>query len=91
MALGLGVGYLTLSVVTAVLCVRDMDRRGHAGELYGVVTLFVLPLGLGLWALDRRRSAPPRAMDGHRSQRIGAGDSHPARPSRVGDPRRSPP
>jgi hypothetical protein len=51
-----GLTYLAASVVLAVACARDMDRKGRNGELYAIVTLFVLPLGLGLWALDRRRS-----------------------------------
>jgi len=55
----IGVAYLAASVVLAVLCARDMGRRGRDGELYAVVVLFVLPLGLGLWALDRRARAAP--------------------------------
>jgi hypothetical protein len=55
---GIGVAYLAASVLLAVLSARDMDRRGHHGEVYGVVTLFVLPLGLAMWALDRRRTPP---------------------------------
>lgn len=55
---GVGAGYLLASVLLAVLSARDMDRRGHKGELYGIVTLFVLPLGLAMWALDRRRPPP---------------------------------
>jgi hypothetical protein len=35
-----------------------MDRRGHKGEVYALAVLFVLPIGLVLWALDRRR--PPQ-------------------------------
>ena len=53
----IGVAYLVASVVLAGLCARDMGRRGRDGELYAVVVLFVLPLGLGLWALDRRARA----------------------------------
>lgn len=53
--MAVGLAYLAASVILAVLCARDMDRRGHAGEMYALVTLFVLPVGLGLWALDRRR------------------------------------
>jgi hypothetical protein len=45
-------------VAAAVLVARDMDRRGHNGEMYGLVVLFVPPIGLVLWAHDRRR--PPR-------------------------------
>jgi hypothetical protein len=52
--------YLAASAVLAVVSARDMDRRGHKGELYGVVTLFVLPVGLAMWALDRRRPPPTR-------------------------------
>ena len=42
-------------VGVAVAAARDMDRRGRNGELYAIVILFVFPIGLGLWALDRRR------------------------------------
>ena len=42
----------------AVAAARDMDRRGHKGEVYALAVLFVLPIGLALWAHDRRR--PPR-------------------------------
>ncbi|GAC1540434.1 MAG: hypothetical protein NVS3B12_27360 [Acidimicrobiales bacterium] len=44
-----------LVIVIAVVAARDMDRRGRNGELYAIVILFVLPVGLVLWALDRRR------------------------------------
>lgn len=57
----IGAAYLAVSVLLAVLSARDMDRRGYQGEVYGVVTLFVLPLGLAMWALDRRRQPPPPA------------------------------
>jgi hypothetical protein len=40
----------------AVVAARDMDRRGHKGEMYALAVLFVPPVGLVLWALDRRRS-----------------------------------
>ena len=45
-------------VALAVLAARDMDRRGHKGEVYALVVLFLPPVGLVLWAHDRRR--PPR-------------------------------
>jgi hypothetical protein len=51
-------GYLVVSVVLAVVCARDMDRRGHKGEMYAVAVLFVLPLGLLMWGLDARRPPP---------------------------------
>ena len=35
----------------------DMDARGKAGWAYGLTTLFLPPLGLALWALDRDRPA----------------------------------
>lgn len=54
----IGVAYLVASVALAAVCARDMARRGRDGELYAVVVLFVLPLGLGLWALDRRTRPP---------------------------------
>ena len=46
----------------AVVCARDMDRRGHKGELYGIAVLFFLPLGLLMWALDARRPPPAPAV-----------------------------
>ena len=45
-------------IALAVAVARDMDRRGHKGEMYAIVVLFVPPIGLALWAHDRRR--PPR-------------------------------
>jgi len=52
-------------VVIAVMAARDMDRRGRNGELYAVAVLFVLPLGLLMWGLDRRRRPPaPDLGDG---------------------------
>lgn len=53
------VGGIAAAVVAgiAVLVARDMDRRGRNGEIYAVAVLFVLPLGLLMWGLDRRR--PP--------------------------------
>lgn len=52
-----GAGVALAVVLLAVVIARDMDRRGRNGELYAVAVLFVLPLGLAMWALDRRR--PP--------------------------------
>lgn len=40
-----------------------MDRRGRHGELYAIVILFVFPIGVGLWALDRRRPLGGAADD----------------------------
>jgi hypothetical protein len=45
-------------VALAVVCARDMDRRGHKGELYAIAVLFFLPLGLLMWVLDARRPPP---------------------------------
>ena len=45
-------------VVLAVWAARDMDRLGNRGEAYALAVLFLLPVGLVLWAHDRRR--PPR-------------------------------
>ena len=60
------VGAIVAAVVAgiAVLAARDMDRRGRNGELYAVAVLFVLPLGLLMWALDRRRPPAPASPDG---------------------------
>ena len=33
----------------------DMDARGKPGGLYGMTTLLLPPLGLGLWLMDRDR------------------------------------
>ena len=57
--IGLAAGLAVIGL--AVACARDMDRRGHKGEMYAIAVLFVLPLGLVMWALDRRRPAPDRA------------------------------
>jgi hypothetical protein len=51
-------------VALAVVCARDMDRRGHKGELYAIAVLFFLPLGLLMWALDARRPPPAPAAAG---------------------------
>jgi hypothetical protein len=51
-------------VALAVVCARDMDRRGHKGELYAIAVLFFLPLGLLMWALDARRPPPAPATVG---------------------------
>ena len=51
-------------VALAVVCARDMDRRGHKGELYAIAVLFFLPLGLLMWALDARRPPPAPAVLG---------------------------
>jgi ABC-type spermidine/putrescine transport system permease subunit II len=51
----LTVAIAAIVVTLAVLAARDMDRRGHNGEAYALAVLFVPPIGLLLWALDRRR------------------------------------
>lgn len=66
--MALVLGGIAAAVVAglAMLVARDMDRRGRNGELYAVAILFVLPLGLLMWALDRRRppvTAAPSADD----------------------------
>jgi len=48
---------VVIVVVVAVVAARDMNRRGRNGELYAIAVLFVPPLGLLMWGLDRRR--PP--------------------------------
>lgn len=53
-----------LVVVLAVVVARDMDRHGRSGELYAVAILFVLPLGLLMWLLDRRRPLPSEDVAG---------------------------
>ena len=59
MVLTIGAAVAAAVVVLAVIVARDMDRRGRSGELYAVAILFVLPLGLLMWVLDRRRPLPP--------------------------------
>jgi len=60
------VGGIVAAVVVgmAVLVARDMDGRGRNGELYAVAVLFVLPLGLLMWALDRRRPPVTASAEG---------------------------
>ena len=58
MVLAVGALVAALVALLAVIAARDMDRRGRSGELYAVAILFVLPLGLLMWALDRRRPLP---------------------------------
>ena len=59
---------VALALITlAVVCARDMDRRGHKGELYAIAVLFFLPLGLLMWALDARRPPPAPAAVGDES------------------------
>ena len=58
MAAAITVVIALVVVALAVAAARDMDRRGHKGEMYALVVLFVPPVGLALWAHDRRR--PPR-------------------------------
>jgi hypothetical protein len=48
-----------LVAVLAVAAAKDMDRRGRDGQVYAIAVLFVLPVGLLMWALDRRRPVPP--------------------------------
>jgi hypothetical protein len=51
------VGYvLTVAWVSRRIAL-DMDARGKSGWVYGVMTLFVPPLGIGIWLLDRNRPA----------------------------------
>jgi hypothetical protein len=57
-AAALTIAVALIVVTLAVVAARDMDRRGHKGEVYALAVLFVLPVGLVLWALDRRR--PPQ-------------------------------
>lgn len=54
-----GVVIAGLVALLAVAAARDMDRRGRDGQVYAIAVLFVPPVGLLMWALDRRRSVPP--------------------------------
>jgi hypothetical protein len=57
----IGFGVAACVMVLAAFVARDMDRRGRDGQVYAIAVLFVLPLGLLMWALDRRRTPPPEA------------------------------
>jgi hypothetical protein len=56
MALVVTVAVALVVVGLAVWAARDMDRLGHRGEAYALAVLFLPPVGLVLWAHDRRRS-----------------------------------
>ena len=58
MWLGVPLGLIFCTVVA-----RDMDSRGLDGRVYGALTLFVLPVGLGLW-LSKRATTPRVEDDG---------------------------
>ncbi len=51
----LGGAAAAVVAMLAVFAARDMDRRGQDGQVYAIAVLFVLPLGLLMWALDHRR------------------------------------
>jgi len=55
--IGIPVGLMFCTIVA-----RDMDSRGLDGRLYGALTLFVFPVGLGLWAY--KRSTTPKVDKG---------------------------
>ncbi len=50
-----------LGLIFCTVVARDMDSRGLDGRIYGALTLFVLPLGLGLWIY--KRSTTPKVED----------------------------
>ncbi len=50
-----------LGLIFCTVVARDMDSRGLDGRIYGALTLFVLPLGLGLWIYKRSRT--PKVED----------------------------
>ena len=56
MALAVTLAVALVVVVLAVCAARDMDRLGHRGEAYALAVLVLPPVGLVLWAHDRRRS-----------------------------------
>lgn len=39
----------------AWLAARDMKSRGRTGDVYATLVIFLPPVGLLAWALDRRR------------------------------------
>jgi len=53
---------IPLGLMFCTVVARDMDSRGLDGRLYGALTLFLLPLGLALWAY--KRSTTPRVDKG---------------------------
>jgi hypothetical protein len=48
-------GLLPFLLGLAWLAARDMASRGRTGDVYAVLVIFLPPLGLLAWALDRRR------------------------------------
>jgi hypothetical protein len=46
-----------LGLIFCTIVARDMDSRGLDGRVYGALTLFVLPVGLGLWLYKRTTTA----------------------------------
>jgi len=46
-----------LGLIFCTIVARDMDSRGLDGRIYGALTLFAPPVGLGLW-LYRRWTRP---------------------------------
>ncbi|GAC1363449.1 MAG: hypothetical protein NVSMB4_19820 [Acidimicrobiales bacterium] len=67
-----------------------MDRRGRNGELYAIVILFVFPIGLGLWALDRRRPLRAAAEGEVSPVPVGPDEGGPARTDDPADDPASP-
>ncbi|MEO5680854.1 MAG: hypothetical protein ABIS47_14435 [Acidimicrobiales bacterium] len=47
-----------LGLIFCTIVARDMDSRGLDGRVYGMLTLFVLPVGLALWVY--RRATTPK-------------------------------
>jgi len=52
---------IPLGLMFCTVVARDMDSRGLDGRIYGALTLFVFPVGLGLWLY--KRSTRPRLND----------------------------
>lgn len=52
---------LPVLLALALVAHRDMTARGRQGDQYAALIVFLLPVGLLVWALDRRRSPKPDA------------------------------
>lgn len=55
----------------AVRAAREMDGLGRDGRMYGLLVLVVPPIGLLIWALDRRRYRSGPGADGGGSAALG--------------------
>lgn len=52
------IAWVVVSAFVSRRVALDMDARGRAGWLYGLLTFVVLPLGVIVWLLDRNQLGP---------------------------------